>query len=331
MSRIRSNRRTHCFRNSRRHSSNSERNSKRRKRSGRRTPRLRPATEDRSDKERNNARWLASRSCSAGSRSGEFSFATSPPVWLISRPRCPGRECFSAGGSARKRSPSITHRKMGFGGAARSPRRRAYSPAMAVTVVEHPLAGHLLLSLRDERTPPSVFRSLTKRLTSVLMIEATRDLPTRPRRVRTPLEEAEGRVLAEPIVAVPILRAGLGMLDAVVEQFPEVRVGYLGLERDEATFQPSEYYAKLPDLGDARTYVLDPMLATGGSASAALESVKNAGAQDVRMVSVVSAPEGVKLLQDDHPDVDIVTASLDRQLNSTAYILPGLGDFGDRR
>jgi uracil phosphoribosyltransferase len=201
---------------------------------------------------------------------------------------------------------------------------------MSVTVVDHPLASHLLLALRDRTTPPALFRSITKRLTTVLMIEATKDLPSTDRTVSTPLEETRGKSLAHPIVAVPILRAGLGMLDAVVELFPEVRVGYLGLERDEATFQPSEYYAKLPSLDDATTFVLDPMLATGGSASAALESVKNAGAADVRMVSVVSAPEGVKVLTDDHPDVDIVTASLDRELNSTAYILPGLGDFGDR-
>jgi len=201
---------------------------------------------------------------------------------------------------------------------------------MSVNVVDHPLASHLLLALRDRTTPPSLFRSITKRLTTILMIEATRDLPTTERTVSTPLEETSGAALAGPIVAVPILRAGLGMLDAVVELFPEVRVGYLGLERDEATFQPSEYYAKLPSLQDAVTFVLDPMLATGGSASAALESVKKAGAEAVRMVSVVSAPEGVKLLQDDHPDVDIVTAGLDRELNSTAYILPGLGDFGDR-
>jgi uracil phosphoribosyltransferase len=201
---------------------------------------------------------------------------------------------------------------------------------MSVNVIDHPLATHLLLALRDRTTPPALFRTITKRLTTVLMIEATRDLPTVTRTVSTPLEEASGETLARPIVAVPILRAGLGMLDAVVELFPEVRVGYLGLERDEATFQPSEYYAKLPSLEDATTFVLDPMLATGGSASAALESVKKAGAATVRMVSVVSAPEGVKLLQDDHPDVDIVTAGLDRELNSTAYILPGLGDFGDR-
>ena len=201
---------------------------------------------------------------------------------------------------------------------------------MSVNVVDHPLASHLLLALRDRTTPPALFRTITKRLTTVLMIEATKDLPTTTRTVTTPLEEAFGETFAQPIVAVPILRAGLGMLDAVVELFPEVRVGYLGLERDEATFQPSEYYAKLPPLEDATTFVLDPMLATGGSASAALESVKKAGAAGVRMVSVVAAPEGVKVLQDDHPDVDIVTAGLDRELNSTAYILPGLGDFGDR-
>lgn len=146
----------------------------------------------------------------------------------------------------------------------------------------------------------------------------------------TPLEETSGRSLAQPLVAVPILRAGLGMLDPVVELFPEVRVGYIGLERDEATFQASEYYAKLPKLDDASTFVLDPMLATGGSASAAIESVKKAGAASVRMVSVVAAPEGIEILNRDHPDVDIFTAARDRELNENAYILPGLGDFGDR-
>jgi len=201
---------------------------------------------------------------------------------------------------------------------------------MTVTAVDHPLAQHLLLRLRDASTPPQQFRALTKRLTTLLMVEATKDLPTKESTVATPLEETTGRSLALPIVAVPILRAGLGMLDAVVEMFPEVRVGYLGLERDEATFEPSEYYAKLPRLDDACTFVLDPMLATGGSASAALGSVKDAGAGPVRMVSVVSAPEGIAVLEADHPDVDIITASVDRELNDSAYILPGLGDFGDR-
>jgi uracil phosphoribosyltransferase len=201
---------------------------------------------------------------------------------------------------------------------------------VSVTVVDHPLAAHLLMSLRDRDTRPEHFRSLTKRLTTVLMIEASRDLPTRPRSVVTPLEETTGRSLAEPIVAVPILRAGLGMLDAVLDLFPEVRVGYLGLERDEATFQPSEYYAKLPHLEDGYTFILDPMLATGGSAEAAIASVRKAGADWVRMVSIVAAPEGIKALEAAHPDVDIVTAAIDRELNEMAYILPGLGDFGDR-
>ena len=201
---------------------------------------------------------------------------------------------------------------------------------MTVTVVDHPLAAHLLTALRDEETPPALFRPLTKRLTTVLMLEATRDLATAEERVRTPLEEVAGRRLSEPIVVVPILRAGLGMLDAVADLFPSVRVGYLGLERDEATFQPSEYYAKLPRLDDARTFVLDPMLATGGSARAALDSVKAAGASWVRMVSIVSAPEGVAVLEEAHPDVDVVTAAVDRELNADAYIVPGLGDFGDR-
>ena len=201
---------------------------------------------------------------------------------------------------------------------------------MAVTIVDHPLSQHLIAGLRDVHTAPTFFRYLTKRLTTVLILEATKDLPTQPISVQTPLEDTTGRRLAEPVVAVPILRAGLGMLDAVVDLFPLVRVGYLGLERDEATFEPSEYYAKLPELSDARTFILDPMLATGGSASAAIDSVKKAGAQWIRMVSVVSAPEGLKTLEAAHPDVDIVTAAVDRELNDSAYILPGLGDFGDR-
>jgi uracil phosphoribosyltransferase len=201
---------------------------------------------------------------------------------------------------------------------------------VTVTVVDHPLAQHLLLELRDKRTPPNVFRSITKRLTTLLITEATRDLPLKERTVATPLEDAVGRSLSGPIVAVPILRAGLGMLDAVVELFPEVRVGYLGLERDEATFQPSSYYAKLPRLDNTPTFVLDPMLATGGSAEAAVSSIKDAGATWIRMVSVVAAPEGIKVLETAHPDIDIVTSGIDRELNEHAYILPGLGDMGDR-
>jgi uracil phosphoribosyltransferase len=201
---------------------------------------------------------------------------------------------------------------------------------VTITVLDHPLAGHLLLALRDRQTQAAAFRNFTKRLTVALMLEATRDLPTQPKTVDGPLERASGRVLAQPIVAVPVLRAGLGMLDPVVEMFPSVRVGYLGLERDEATYEPSEYYTKLPRLDDARTFVLDPMLATGGSARAALDSVKEAGAPWICMVAIVAAPEGLDVLAGAHPDVAVVTAAVDRQLDTSAYIRPGLGDFGDR-
>ncbi len=162
------------------------------------------------------------------------------------------------------------------------------------------------------------------------MVEATRDVPEEPRKVTTPLEEFEGRTLGAPIVLVPILRAGLGLLEPLVDLFPQARVGYIGLERDEATFKPSAYYSKLPRVDDACVFVLDPMLATGGSAAAAIKTVREAGAPWIRMVSVVAAPEGVKVVEDAHPDVDIVTAAIDRELSENAYILPGLGDFGDR-
>lgn len=199
-----------------------------------------------------------------------------------------------------------------------------------VTTVGHPLAGHLLAALRDRDTPPELFRTLTRRLTTVLVLEATSDLDTEEISVPTPLEETKGLHLAQPLVAVPILRAGLGMLDAVVDLFPEVRVGYIGLERDEATFEATQYYSKLPKVDDARVLLLDPMLATGGSAAAALRALKGAGAKRPRMVSVVAAPEGIRAIEDAHPDVQIYTAAVDRELNQMAYILPGLGDFGDR-
>ncbi len=201
---------------------------------------------------------------------------------------------------------------------------------MSVTVVDHPLAEHLLTSLRDRTTSPPVFRTLAKRLALALALEALRNLPTREVRVETPLEPATGRVLGD-LVAVPILRAGLGMLEAVTELFPEVAVGYIGLERDEASLLPQSYYRKLPPVDGRHVLVLDPMLATGGSGSAACTAVKEAGrAESIRFVCVVSAPEGIRKMQADHPDVPIFTAAVDRQLNEHGYILPGLGDFGDR-
>jgi uracil phosphoribosyltransferase len=202
--------------------------------------------------------------------------------------------------------------------------------AMSVTVVDHPLAEHLLVSLRDRTTPPAVFRTLAKRLALALTLDAIRDLPTEELTVQTPLEATTGRVLGD-LVAVPILRAGLGMLEAVTELFPEVAVGYIGLERDEASLQPQSYYRKLPPVDARHVLVLDPMLATGGSGSAACSAIKAAGRpQSIRFVCVVSAPEGVAKLQADHPDIPIFTAALDRELNDHGYILPGLGDFGDR-
>ena len=201
---------------------------------------------------------------------------------------------------------------------------------MSVTVVDHPLAEHLLVSLRDRSTPPPVFRTLAKRLALALTLEAIRDLPTEQITVETPLERTTGRVLGD-LVAVPILRAGLGMLEAVTELFPEVAVGYIGLERDEASLQPQSYDRTLPPVSGRHVLVLDPLLATGGSGSAACSAVKDAGAPaTIRFVCVVAAPEGIAKLQGDHPDIPIFTGALDRELNDHGYILPGLGDFGDR-
>ncbi len=201
---------------------------------------------------------------------------------------------------------------------------------MPVTVVDHPLAGHLLTQLRSRETPPPVFRTLAKRLALALTLEAIRDLPTERIAIDTPLESTTGNELGD-LVAVPILRAGLGMLEAVTELFPEVAVGYIGLERDEASLQPQHYYRKLPPVAGRHVLVLDPMLATGGSGSAACTAVKDAGRPaSIRFVCVVAAPEGLARMENDHPDVPIFTASIDRQLNGNGYILPGLGDFGDR-
>ena len=199
-----------------------------------------------------------------------------------------------------------------------------------LTVVDHPLAQHLLASLRDKDTPPAVFRALTRRLTLALVLEATRDLETRPDKVATPLEKTDGRRIASELVAVPILRAGLGMLEAVTDTFPAVAVGYIGLERDERTLQPTEYYEKLPPVDGKQVLLLDPMLATGGSAVRAATSILSRDPASLRMICVVAAPEGARAMEEAHPDVPIFAASLDRELNDQGYILPGIGDFGDR-
>jgi uracil phosphoribosyltransferase len=201
---------------------------------------------------------------------------------------------------------------------------------MQIEVVQHPLVKHILTRLRDASTEPAQFRALARQLTLLLAVDATRDLPVREHTVQTPLEPTQGHSLAQPIVAVPILRAGLGMLEAITELFTEVRVGYIGLERDEATAIARAYYCKLPPIGASRVLLLDPMLATGGSAAQAVEVLLKAGAQDIVHVCVVAAPEGVRLLNERFPQVRIVAASIDRGLNDRKFILPGLGDFGDR-
>jgi uracil phosphoribosyltransferase len=197
-------------------------------------------------------------------------------------------------------------------------------------LLDHPLAAHVVTHLRDKTTKPATFRTLCHQISLLLALEATRDLATRAQTVDTPLEPSPGRVLARPLVVVPILRAGLGMVEPIVHFFPDVSVGYIGLERDHATAIARSYYSKLPPLSNARVLVVDPMLATGGSAVQALDLVANAGAKEICLLNVVAAPEGVRAVEAAHPTVPIVAAALDRELDARKYILPGLGDFGDR-
>lgn len=201
---------------------------------------------------------------------------------------------------------------------------------MSLHVLEHPLASHLLAGLRDRETPPDRFRQLSKRLTTLLVLEATRGLETRHAEVETPLEAVSQPVLNQGLAVVPVLRAGLGMLEPIVELFPDVSIGYIGLERHEDTAVAHSYYCKLPDLRGRYVLCVDPMLATGGSAAQALSLMKAHGAAQLAMVCVVAAPEGVSRLEEAHPEVPIFTAGLDRGLNEKKYIVPGLGDFGDR-
>ena len=202
---------------------------------------------------------------------------------------------------------------------------------MALKLVEHPLVQDALAELRDARTAPPAFRRAANRISVLLAAEAMRDVPVSPAVITTPLGPADGRVVKSDVVVVPVLRAGLGMLDAVLELFPAARVGHIGLQRDEATAIASRYYSKLPpDLADSFVLMIDPMLATGGSAAAAIDLIKAAGATTIRMICIVSAPEGVKLLERLHPDVVIYTPVIDRELNPNKFIVPGLGDFGDR-
>ena len=198
-------------------------------------------------------------------------------------------------------------------------------------VLQHPLAAHVITHLRDKTTKPATFRTLAYQISLLLAIEATRGLGTEDKAIETPLEPVTGKVMAQqPLVVVPILRAGLGMVQPFLDVFPDVSVGYIGLERDHETAVARSYYCKLPELAGRHVFLVDPMLATGGSAVQAIDVVKSAGGKQITLLGIVSSPEGVAALEKRHPEVPIYTAALDCGLNAKKYILPGLGDFGDR-
>jgi len=199
-------------------------------------------------------------------------------------------------------------------------------------VSSHPAVLHKLALLRDETSQPPLFRALVREISWLLGYEALLNARVAPRPISTPLEDMEGARLADRIGLVPILRAGLGMVDAMLELMPTAQVWHLGLFRDERTLRPVEYYNKLPDSATVDLcLILDPMLATGGSATAAIEVLKNWGATRIKLINLIAAPEGVRAVQAAHPDVPIHVAALDRQLNEKGYIMPGLGDAGDRQ
>jgi uracil phosphoribosyltransferase len=203
--------------------------------------------------------------------------------------------------------------------------------AVPLHIVDHPLVHDALLQLRDARTEPPAFRSAANRISVLLAAEALRNVPAEAATVTTPLGPATGTSVRGDVVVVPVLRAGLGMLDAVLELLPTARVGHIGLQRDEATAIASKYYSKLPrDMRGSFVLMIDPMLATGGSAVAAIDLIKASGARQLHLVCIVAAPEGVALVERHHPDVEVYTPVVDKELNAHKYIVPGLGDFGDR-
>ena len=201
-----------------------------------------------------------------------------------------------------------------------------------VHVLDHPLIQHKLAILRDKNTPVKEFREMIGEIAALMCYEATRNLPTQEVEVETPIATAKVRKLAgKKLAIVPILRAGLGMVDAMVQLIPSAKIGHIGLYRDPETHKPVEYYCKLPeDVENRQVFVVDPMLATGGSAVAAIDFLKRHGCRNIVMMNIIGCPEGVKAVQEAHPDVEIYLAALDERLNEHAYIIPGLGDAGDR-
>lgn len=198
-------------------------------------------------------------------------------------------------------------------------------------VFDHPLIQHKLTIARERTTSPAEFRRLLNEIAGLMTYEVSRRFETSPHTVHTPLERTEGRALSRPVTLVPILRAGLSMTDGVMALFPEARVGHIGIRRDEATHRPVTYYARLPnDVAQGYAIVIDPMLATGGSACAAIRYLKDAGCRDIQMICLVAAPEGVRRVLGEHGDVMLHACALDRELDANAYIRPGLGDAGDR-
>ena len=201
-----------------------------------------------------------------------------------------------------------------------------------VHILDHPLIHHKLAVLRNKETPVKEFRELVNEISGLMCYEATRNLPTTEVEVETPICTAKCRMLAgKKLAIVPILRAGLGMVDALVDLIPSAKIGHIGLYRDPETHKPVEYYCKLPDdIGNRVVFVVDPMLATGGSAVAAIDFLKQHGCKNIIMMNILGCPEGVKAVQEAHPDVEMYLAAMDEKLNDHAYILPGLGDAGDR-
>ena len=201
-----------------------------------------------------------------------------------------------------------------------------------VTIFDHPLIAHKIAHVRDKNTGMKEFRELIEEITSIMAYESLKDVPTKKIMVETPLETTEQTVVEEQsVVVVPILRAGLGMVNGIHKLFPTAKVGHIGLCRNEETLQPETYYIKLPDgIENKMVILLDPMLATGGSAAAAMQMLKDRGCKNIRLMSIIGAPEGIKVVAEAHPDCKVFVSTLDRTLNEHGYILPGLGDAGDR-